>query len=264
MDPFLEDSRLWADFQQALIHSLSESLFPINQPANRYEIRIGERRYTVEETQSEPNPTGEQQEQFIEIRNRLDGRLITLIEVVSLANKRTASGREAYLNTRKEAAIAQKAGTVEIDLLLQGQPTLTYSRDGLPEFDYSVSVTRATAPDRYEIYTSMIQKRLPKFKVPLASDDRDVLLDLQAIFTQAHDRSGIATRIDYQHDPVVQMSEVGRRYLAELRQSGALPPLSVEHRTISPHEDVAVAAYFLWIQAGCPHGQDQEHWHRAT
>lgn len=262
MDLFLEDPRVWTEFQQALIGSLSEFLLPISKPESRYEVQIGERRYRVEESQPESNPTGEQHEQFIEIRNRSDDRLITLIEVVSLANKRTANGREAYLTTRKEA-IAEKASTVEIDLLIQGQPTLTYSREGLPEFDYSVSVTRTTQSDRYEIYTSMIQKRLPKFKLPLASDDRDALLDLQTIFTQAYDRSGIAKRIDYQQDPVVQLSEVGRRYLAELRESGSLPPLSVEHRTVPHHEYIAVAAYFLWVQAGRPHGHDQEHWLRA-
>ena len=26
----------------------------------------------------------------------------------------------------------------------------------------------------------------------------------------------------------------------------------------------SVAAYFLWQQEGCPHGRDQEYWHRAA
>ncbi len=85
--------------------------------------------------------------------------------------------------------------------MLQGKPTLTYSRDGLPEFDYAVSVTRATAPDRYEIYTATIQKRLPKFKLPLAPDDRDALLDLQAAFSRAYDLGGFVTQIDYKTPP---------------------------------------------------------------
>ena len=32
-----------------------------------------------------------------------------------------------------------------------------------------------------------VQKRLPKFKLPLAADDRDALLDLQAAFARAYD-----------------------------------------------------------------------------
>ena len=75
---------------------------------------------------------------------------------------------------------------------MQGKPTLTYSRDGLPEYDYAVTVTRSTAPDRYEIYTATLQKRLPKFKLPLAADDRDALLDLQAAFARAYDLGNFA------------------------------------------------------------------------
>jgi hypothetical protein len=125
---------------------------------------------------------------------------VTLLEVVSPANKTTPIGRQAYLDKRREATL-QRAAAVEIDLVLQGKPTLTYSRDGLPEFDFAVSVTRATAPDRYEIYTATLQKRLPKFKLPLAADDRDTLLDLQAAFSRAYDLGGFAAQIDYKVPP---------------------------------------------------------------
>jgi hypothetical protein len=61
--------------------------------------------------------------------------------------------------------------------------------------------TRATAPDRYEIYTATMQKRLPKFKLPLAPDDRDTLLDLQVAFTRAYDLGGFGGLIDYRCPP---------------------------------------------------------------
>ena len=38
---------------------------------------------------------------------------------------------------------------VEIDLVLQGQPLWDYSRAGLPDWDYAVTVARATQPERY-------------------------------------------------------------------------------------------------------------------
>src|SRR5207253_8168140 len=139
-------------------------------------------------------------EEYVEIRTRTDNRLITLLEVVNPANKSTPAGRQAYLDKRKEAVL-QKAAVVEIDLVMQGKPTLTYSRDGLPEFDHAVSVTRSTAPDRYEIYTATIQKRLPKFKLPLAADDRDALLDLQAAFARAYDLGTFANQINYKVAP---------------------------------------------------------------
>jgi hypothetical protein len=28
-------------------------------------------------------------------------------------------------------------------------------------------------------------------------------------------------------------------------------------------EEIALAAYRIWLQEGCPHGQDREHWLRA-
>ena len=131
----------------------------------------------------------------------------------------------------------QRAGVVEIDLVLQGKPTLTYSRDGLPEFDHAVSVTRATAPDRYEIYTATIQKRLPKFKLPLAPDDRDTLLDLQAAFARAYDLGGFAAQIDYKAPPAARraahrrLSGLDRRH-AEADEGPLVlrPPASSLHR----------------------------------
>jgi hypothetical protein len=159
----------------------------------------------------------EYSEEFIEIRTRSDNKLVTLLEVVSPANKTTVAGRQAYLDKRREAVL-QRAGVVEIDLVLQGKPTLTYSRDGLPEFDHAVSVTRATAPDRYEIYTATIQKRLPKFKLPLSPDDRDTLLDLQAAFTRAYDLGGFAAQIDYKSPPPpdVPLSDAYQAWIDDL------------------------------------------------
>ena len=28
-------------------------------------------------------------------------------------------------------------------------------------------------------------------------------------------------------------------------------------------ERIAVRAYQIWLEAGCPHGEDREHWYRA-
>jgi hypothetical protein len=157
-------------------------------------------------------------EEYIEIRRRNDGRLVTLVEVVSPANKTTAAGRKAYLEKRQEFK-AHGASLVEVDLVLQGQPTLEYSRDGLPEWDYAVTVTRATQPERHEIYTATLQKRLPRFRLPLASDDRDTVLDLQAAFARCFDQGNFAAKIDYQREPPVPLEEDDRRWLdGQLRQ----------------------------------------------
>lgn len=198
MDPYLEHPKLWPAFQHQLLACLYQILLP--GLVDRYRARVGTRTYVSEMPLFTSIVRDEYTEEFIEIRTRTDNRLVTLLEVVGPANKSTPAGRHAYLDKRKEA-VAQRAGVVEIDLVMQGKPTLTYSRDGLPEFDHAVSVTRATAPDRYEIYTATLQKRLPKFKLPLAPDDRDALLDLQAAFARAYDLGGFGSLVDYKSPP---------------------------------------------------------------
>jgi len=247
MDPYLEDRALWPAFQHQLLAGLYQILLP--SMADRYRPRISRRRYSENE--------GEQSEEVIEIHSLADDKLVTLLEVVSPANKTTAAGRQAYLNKRREV-IGERAGIVEIDLVLQGMPTLTYSREGLPEFDYAVLVTRSTAPDRYEIYTATFQNRLPKFKLPMAPDDRDTLLDLQSAFTRAYDLGGFRERINYDSDPPVNLNEVNHRWLDQ-----HLRAMKARVKPEPTDEEIAVAAYFLWQQEGCPEGREASHWQAA-
>jgi len=212
MDPYLEHPKLWGSFQHQLLACLYQILLP--GLADRYRAFVGTRAYTSEMALFTSIIREEHAEEFIEVRNRTDGRLVTLIEVVSPANKTTSAGRDAYLEKRRDA-VQQRAGIVEVDLVLQGKPTLTYSRDGLPDYDFAVTVTRATAPDRYEIYTSTLAKRLPKFKVPLAPDDKDTMLDLQQAFLRAYDLGNFAAEIDYKGPPPpdVPLSDANAAYL---------------------------------------------------
>ncbi|MBY0456692.1 MAG: DUF4058 family protein [Gemmataceae bacterium] len=215
MDPYLENAKLWPAFQHQLLACLYQILLP--GLVDRYRARVGTRAYVSEMPLFTSIIREQFAEEFIEIRNRTDGRLVTLLEVVSPANKTTAAGRQAYLDARQQA-LAQKAGIVEIDLVMQGKPLLSYSRDGLPEFDFAVTVTRSNAPDRYEIYTATLQKKLPKFKLPLAADDRDALLDLQAAFARAYDLGNFAAQVDYKGAPPpdVPLTDANRTWVEEL------------------------------------------------
>ena len=212
MDPYLEDEQLWPLFQHQLVASLYQVLLP--GLVDRYRARIHQRNYVTEEPLFTSVIRQDRQEEFIEVRQRGDGRLVTLIDVASPINKMLSHGRAAYHETRRLAR-AQSASIVELDLSLQGQPLLDYSRDGLPEWDYAVTVTRCTQPERYEIYTATLAKRLPRFKVPLAPDDRDTVLDLQATFARAFDQGNFAARIDYTRDPNTRMSDPHRQWVSE-------------------------------------------------
>jgi hypothetical protein len=213
MDPYLEEEKLWPLFH----HQLATCLYQILLPGlvDRYRARVGQRHYVTEQPLFTSIIREEHHEELIEIRQRADGRLVTLVDMVSPTNKTTATGRQAYLEKRREGR-SQGANLVEIDLVLQGQPMLDYSRENLPEWDYAVTVTRATQPDRFEIYTATLQKRLPRFRLPLANDDRDTVVDLHTAFARCYDQGGFAAKIDYQRDPPTTVSDDDRRWLAEL------------------------------------------------
>ncbi len=219
MDPFLEEESLWPTFQRQLVLSLYQVLLP--GLVDRYRARISQRQYVTEQALFTSIIREEHQEDLIEVRQRSDGRLVTLVDVVSPANKTTSTGRTVYLDKRKEGRTAG-ANLVEIDLVLQGQPTLDYSRDGLPDWDYAVTVTRSTQPERYEIYTATLQKRLPKFRLPLACDDRDTVLDLHSVFTRCYDQGGFASRINYQKDPPTTLNDEDRQWLNDLLRQAKL------------------------------------------
>jgi len=213
MDPFLEDAGVWPAFH----HHFVASLFQILQPnlIDRYRERVGQRTYFTETPLFTSVLREEHREEYIEIRQRSDNRLVTLVDVVSPTNKLNPAGRAAYLERRRDARV-QHASIVEIDLLLQGQPLLDYSRDGLPEWDFAITVTRSLQPERYEIYTSTLQKRLPRFKMPLAMDDRDTVIDLQAAFARCYDQGGFAGQIDYAGDPAAVADAEDRRWVNDL------------------------------------------------
>lgn len=213
MDPFLEDVHLWPAFQHQLVASLYQILLP--GLIDRYRARVSQRGYVLEQPLFTSVIREEHVEEVIEIRQRTDGRLITLIDIASPTNKTTQRGRAAYWEQRKDAR-SHGANVVEIDLVLQGKPLLDLSRDGLPECDYATTITRNTQPERYEIYTTTLRKRLPRFKIPLAADDRDTVLDLQLTFNRAFEQGNFASRIDYKKDPAVPLTDDDRRWLHEL------------------------------------------------
>ena len=198
MDPYLEDEKRWPAFQPVLVQALYQMLLP--GLMDRYRARVGERLYCSEQALFTSIIREQHKEAFIEVRQRSDGRLITLVEVVSPGNKITAEGRAIYLERREEVK-KMNANIVEIDLVLQGQTLIDYAKDAAPTWDYAVVVTRWTHPDRYEIYSATLPKRLPRFRVPLASDDRDTVLDLQSALARAYDAGDFAKHIDYTRDP---------------------------------------------------------------
>ena len=213
MDPYLEDDALWPAFQHQLVHTLFQMLMP--GLLERYRARVNQRHYVSEQALFTSVVREEHTEAFIEVRQRTDGRLITVMDVISPGNKSTPQGRQVYLDRRTEAKL-QRVNLVEIDLVLQGPSLLDHLRDELPAWDYAVMVSRWTQPDRYEVYSATLPKRLPRFRVPLAADDRDTVLDLQAAVARAYDQGDFGPKLDYARPPAVRLSDENQKWLEKL------------------------------------------------
>jgi hypothetical protein len=117
---------------------------------------------------------------------------------------------------QRAASKASGANLVEIDLVLQGQPTLDHVRDGHPDWDYAVTVARSARPEPLDLFPGNLQKALPRFHLPLARDDRDLVIELHAVFSRAFDLGDFGAKIDYQRTPIPTLKDSDRQWLDQL------------------------------------------------
>lgn len=236
MDPYLENPATWPDLHQRLIAYSAEALQPQLRP--KYIARIGERvelssfrRAYIPDVllirstpalygealaegvlvADEPTTIGMLEEKrrvpFLEIIHHPGGEVVTLIEVLSPANK-TGEDREKYLRKQDDIRNSQ-VNLVEIDLLGEGEPTTLarLGRIGEPaDWRYIVSVLRNQNDAKIEAYPVSLRQRLPRCRIPLLPEDDDAILDLPAVFTRCYDVGGYDLLIDYAQPPTVQLS----------------------------------------------------------
>src|SRR3954463_10769451 len=92
MDPFLEDEAHWPEFQHHLVLCLYQILLP--GLVDRYRARVGQRNYVTEQALFTSVIREDHREDFIEVRQRGDGKLVTLIDIVSPTNRTAEAGRQ--------------------------------------------------------------------------------------------------------------------------------------------------------------------------
>jgi hypothetical protein len=215
MNPFLE--RHWSDVHTRMLTYLGDALAEVLPPD--LVVRAEERISVASDDQVRPyradvavleagasalppglgtgraaiTPTTEPEvvlvapttERWLEIR--AGGSLVTVIEVLSPANKRD-EGRAAYRSKQRDY-IEARVNLVEIDLLRGGQHTVAVSLEHLRPVRGSaltVCVSRAAVLGRREVYRWALPQRLPVFRVPLRVTDADVVVDLQPIIDRCY------------------------------------------------------------------------------
>jgi hypothetical protein len=214
MDPFIEGQR-WRDFHTTFVTVIRELLTPKVRP--RYVVEVQEYVYLAREDEDperliEPDvavierdlpraaslrspsatislvapvihtvPVLKRPRQvFLSIRNREWRDVVTVIEVLSPTNKRAGEERNEYL-VKRWNVFRTPAHLVEIDLLRGGERLPT--REPLEAADFYAFVCRKECLPQVEVYPWTLRQPLPVIPVPLAGDDPDVPLDLQATTT---------------------------------------------------------------------------------
>ncbi len=220
MDPYLEAADRWPRFQQQFVLAIAEALQP--SLGDRYRLRFANRGYTLRQPLFTSIVEEQHKEAFVEIRCRATDKLITHVDLVSPANRTVPESRQIY-DLQRQAALAHGAHLVELELCLQGQPCVLADLDALPERQYVVVVTRATRPPRVDPAGTTLRKRLPRVRFPLATEDRDLILDLQTIFNRMYDRA-FAGQMDYSGPPPVTLSPEDAAFVAEaVKEQGGKP-----------------------------------------
>jgi len=254
MDPYIERPAIWADFHDSMITYIRAALQPHLRP--RYVAVSQERLYVVESKRPifpdvslvRTSAQNKQPSQAAvleldapvvfnlereEIRQPLltiiepaaGNRIVTAIEVLSPDNKVAGPGRVSYLRKCEEFWNAA-TNIVEIDLLRAGDSTVRLSveqRATLERCHYLVAVTRCL--DSVEqVYPRVLAQRLPRFGVPLSADDKDVPLDLQAVFTRCWDEGPYPELLRYDGPPPGPLTAEEISWCeAILRQNGFRP-----------------------------------------
>ncbi len=230
MDPYLEYGVFWAPFHSRLIVAIADAISPQILP--KYYIEIETRTYRDETesellvgipdivvldssefqvlpeseemntsgvaTQDRPQqveiPMGlELKERFLEVRELGTDTVITVIELLSPKNKRSGTGRLAY-EQKRQRVLSSPAHLIELDLLRAYSPL---PLRGGTAWDYRIVVSRSEQRPAAELYGFDLQEPIPRFPLPLKSEDAELWVDLQSIFTGVYTRAGYRYRIDY-------------------------------------------------------------------
>lgn len=234
MDPYLEEPSLWTDVHHEFISVMREMLN--SQLVPKYFARVEQRIYISDERDPgrrviapdlrviQGSESGRKQlkeaeagiatveplevttlieeeihEPHIQIIDHLQKTVVTVIEVLSPANKvRGSRGRDSY-ESKREQVIRSNSHFIEIDLLRAGEGFPPY--EALPPHEYRVHLSRVGRGPKGTIWPIRLAQRLPPIPIPLRGDDPDTKIDLQAVLGSVYERGAYQMDIDYRSDP---------------------------------------------------------------
>jgi hypothetical protein len=133
----------------------------------------------------------------VEIRDVAERRLVTIIEILSPANKRS-DGVYDYAARRLELMRTQ-THILELDLLRQGRRIQLAEEP--PPASYYMYLSRLQRRPLTQVWPVLLRQPLPTVPVPLLPPDPDVPLELQAAVQACFDLVGYERLLDYSGPP---------------------------------------------------------------
>lgn len=251
MNPYLESNIFWSEVHHRLITAIADAI-EVNIPP-QYRVAIEQRTYLSDDSDSvlvgipdvsvfskqAVNPKHSSsttevsasegitvtmpipeniKENYLEIKEVATGFVVTTIEILSPKNKRSGEGRKAYERKRKQV-LASLSHLVEIDLLRSGKPMSVMEE--VPSTDYRIIVSRSELRPQAKLYGFSIREPIPKFLLPLQSEDTEIVLDLQSLLNGIYNRARYHLAIDYNQEPVPSLKPEDKTWLdIFLREKG--------------------------------------------
>jgi hypothetical protein len=246
MNPYLEHADVWQDFHQSFIPLLRQMLSEQVRP--KYLVKIEEQIFIHELPEDQRQLIGRgdmtasradvdaagtavvlleapaigrvplvvdvERHTYLEIRDRGNRQLVTVLELLSPSNKRPGPDREQYLAKRQQL-LTSSVHLVELDLLRGGQ---RLPMENLPPCDYCVMVSRYEDPPNVGLWPLGLRDKLPTIPIPLLAQERAVL-DLQSALHRVYDAAGYEDHI-YANEPSPPLqgadAEWARRLIASV------------------------------------------------
>jgi hypothetical protein len=244
MDPYLERPGLWEGVHTRLIVAIADALAPLVRP--KYRVDVETRTYlamlTPDEFVGKPDvlifqPAGtlaggvapalaeipmpeEMVERFLEIREVRTAEVITVIEILSPANKSNVTGRQEY-HSKRQKVLGSQTHLIEIDLLRGGQSPPLRLRTDQPN-DYRIVISRAWQRPQVEVYAFGIRQPIPTIPVPLRRQEAEPPLALNQLLHDLYDRAGYDLAIEYHQNPTPPLKGADAAWADELLRSAGL------------------------------------------
>ncbi len=138
-------------------------------------------------------------EAFLKILDHETREVVTVIELLSPANKvPNSSGGESFEEKRREV-MHSKSHWVEIDLL-RGKRMVPIPKK-LGPHEYLVHISPANLRPQGRLWGIRLDQRLPPIPIPLKRGDADARLDLQEALNTVYDEAAYDTELDYRKPP---------------------------------------------------------------